>query len=132
MRRHILIAMVGLTMFGCGEQNSLDNIEFVKRNLKNKNLHEKLLTTEQSQNRSAEHQSLFQTINNSYNLLQQSKTEKDPFKAYKLAFTARQTFYSKEADSQAILSAKKLPDITSLYRRVEPYFDAASNTDFFL
>jgi hypothetical protein len=123
MKQYILIVIVAITLVGCGDPNSLDNIEFVKRNLENKNLHEKLLTTEQSQGRSPQHKALFQTISTSYHLLEQSKTEQDRFTAYQYAELARATYYSKEADYQAVYSAKKLADVTGLYRRVEPYFN---------
>lgn len=124
MKQYILIVIVAITLVGCGDPNSLDNIEFVKRNLENKNLHEKLLTTEQSQGRSPQHKALFQTISTSYHLLEQSKTEQDRFTAYQYAELARATYYSKEADYQAVYSAKKLEDVTGLYRRVEPYFNS--------
>lgn len=130
MKQFALTALVALSLVGCGDPDSLDNIEFVKRNLENKNLHEKLLTIEQSKDLSEKHKALYQQISSSYNLLEQSKKEKDRFSSYYNGFLARSAYYTDEADYQAVVSAKKLEDVTGLYRRVEPYFKTEQAADF--
>ena len=130
MKQLTITACLALSLLGCGDPDSLDNIEFVKRNLENKNLHEKLLTIELTKDRSKQHQELYQKISTSYKLLQQSKTEKDRFSSYHHSFLARDAYYPDESDYQAVVSAKKLEDVTGLYRRIEPYFKNEQAADF--
>ncbi|MDE3271728.1 hypothetical protein [Pseudoalteromonas sp. G4] len=130
MKQYAMAALLGLSLAGCGDPDSLDNIEFVKRNLENKNLHEKLLTIELTKERSEKHKALYQQISTSYNLLEQSKKEKDRFSSYHHGFLARNAYYTDEADYQAVVSAKKLEDVTGLYRRIEPYFKTEQAADF--
>ncbi|MFY8350036.1 hypothetical protein AAEU29_05850 [Pseudoalteromonas sp. SSM20] len=130
MKQFAMAALLGLSLAGCGDPDSLDNIEFVKRNLENKNLHEKLLTIELTKERSEKHKALYQQISTSYNLLEQSKKEKDRFSSYHHGFLARNAYYTDEADYQAVVSAKKLEDVTGLYRRIEPYFKTEQAADF--
>lgn len=130
MKRFAFVVIASSLLAACGGGDNLDNIEFVKRNLENKNLHEKLLTIEQTKERSQEHKALFDQINTSYKLLQSSKKEADRFTAYHQGVLAREAYFTDEADYQAVFTAKKLEDVTGIYRRVEPYFEAKNVAEF--
>jgi hypothetical protein len=118
MLQRVISLVVVFFVAGCSDSASIDNIEFVKQNLANKNLEERMLTIEQFKDKSSAHQALYQQIKTSYDYMEKSKTADDPFTAYQYSYLARKAYFMKEIDAVVIQNAKALEEISAMYRRI--------------